>query len=162
VAIAPPYFSSGEHIGPAAISRNNVDAYVEDTWKVNSRFTLDYGVRWELYTPISERAAEPRAFMIANGTQEYVVNPQPGYRTPWKGWEPRIQAAWQVSRQVMQRAPAARLLTIPPNIWQDNFLTGSTPFAVYAAPALRFRRAHLITDFRSRLPQLPRAYTPRA
>ncbi len=33
-AIAPPYFSNGPHIGPAAINRNDVNAYVQDTWKV--------------------------------------------------------------------------------------------------------------------------------
>jgi len=43
-------------MGPAAITRNNFNAYVQDTWKVTSRFALDYGVRWELYTPITERA----------------------------------------------------------------------------------------------------------
>ena len=49
VAIAPPYFSSGPHIGPAAISRDNFSFYLQDTWKVTSLFTLDYGVRWDMY-----------------------------------------------------------------------------------------------------------------
>jgi len=35
-----------------------VNAYVEDTWKINPHWTLDYGLRYELYTPISERARE--------------------------------------------------------------------------------------------------------
>ena len=35
IAVAPPYFSNGAHIGPAAINRNDVNAYVEDTWKIN-------------------------------------------------------------------------------------------------------------------------------
>ena len=56
VAIAPPYFSNGEHIGPAAINRNNFSFFLQDTWKMTSRLTLDYGVRWDLYTPITERA----------------------------------------------------------------------------------------------------------
>jgi hypothetical protein len=157
VSVAPPYFSSGEHIGPAAISRNNVDAYVEDTWKVNSRFTLDYGVRWELYTPISERARRTAGFMIANGTQEYVVNPQPGYRTPWKGWGPRIQAAWQVSDKLQAHAGGA-ITVIPPNPWQDNFLTGSTPFAVMPR-LLSAPNAPISYGFQITPAQLPRAYT---
>ncbi len=53
VAVAPPYFSNGYHIGPAAINRNNFSAYVQDTWKLNDRFVLDYGVRYEVYTPIT-------------------------------------------------------------------------------------------------------------
>ncbi len=43
--------------------------------------TLDYGVRWELYTPITERAHRTSAFRTINGVQEFVINPQPGYET---------------------------------------------------------------------------------
>src|ERR1035438_3000432 len=49
-----PYIRS--HIGPAAISRENYAFFLQDTWKINPGLTLDYGVRWDLYTPISERA----------------------------------------------------------------------------------------------------------
>jgi hypothetical protein len=157
VSIAPPYFSSGEHIGPAAISRNNVDAYVQDTWKVNSRFTLDYGVRWELYKPISERARRTAGLLDANGTHEYVVNPQPGYRTNWTGWGPRIQAAWQVSEKLQAHAGGA-ITVIPPNLWQDNFLTGSTPFAVMPR-LLSASNAPISYGFQITPAQLPRAYT---
>ena len=72
VAVAPPYFSSGEHIGPAAISRNNVNAYFQDTWKLNNRLTLNYGLRWERYTPLSERAHRTSAFRVINGVEQYV------------------------------------------------------------------------------------------
>ena len=157
VAIAPPYFSSGEHIGVAAINRNNVNAYVQDTWKVNSRFTLDLGVRWELYTPISERAKRTASLLNVNGVLEYVVNPQPGYRTEWKGWGPRIQAAWQVSNNLQAHAGGA-ITVIPPNIWQDNYLTGSTPFAV-APRLLSAANAPISYGFQITPAQLPRAYT---
>ncbi|HEV2485173.1 MAG TPA: TonB-dependent receptor [Terracidiphilus sp.] len=157
VSIAPPYFSSGEHIGPAAISRNNVDAYVQDTWKVNSRFTLDFGVRWELYRPISERAKRTAGFLNANGTHQYVVNPQPGYRTNWTGWGPRIQAAWQVSEKLQAHAGGA-ITVIPPNLWQDNFLTGSTPFAVMPR-LLSASNAPINYGFKITPAQLPRTHT---
>jgi hypothetical protein len=157
VSIAPPYFSSGEHIGPAAISRNNVDAYVQDTWKVNSRLTLDYGIRWELYRPISERAKRTAGFLNANGTHEYVVNPQPGYRTNWTGWGPRVQAAWQVSEK-LQAHVGAGITVIPPNLWQDNFLTGSTPFAVMPK-LLSASNAPIGYGFQITPAQLPRTYT---
>jgi hypothetical protein len=157
VSIAPPYFSSGEHIGQAAISRDNVDAYAEDTWKVNSRFTLDYGVRWELYRPISERARRTAGFLNVNGTQEYVVNPQPGYRTNWTGWGPRIQAAWQLTNKLEAHAGGA-ITVIPPNPWQDNFLTGSTPFAVMPK-LLSASNAPIGYGFQITPAQLPRTYT---
>ncbi|MFC5861514.1 carboxypeptidase regulatory-like domain-containing protein [Acidicapsa dinghuensis] len=130
VAIAAPPFSDGVHIGPAAINRNGYAAFAQDTWKVTPRFTLDYGVRWELYTPITERAHRTSGFLKANGVTEFVVNPQPGYKTDSKGWMPRVQAAWQATDKMQVHAGGAVTL-IQPNIWQDNFLTGSTPFAVY-------------------------------
>jgi len=45
VAIATPGISGGEHIGPAAISRNNISAFAQDTWKISPKLTLDYGLR---------------------------------------------------------------------------------------------------------------------
>jgi Carboxypeptidase regulatory-like domain len=134
VGIASSLFSDGPHIGPAAISRSSYSAFVQDTWKASSRLTLDYGVRWELYTPITERAHRTSGFLRApsseGGKQEFVVNPQPGYKTDWKGWGPRVQATWQISNSLQAHAGGG-ITIIPPNIWQDNFLTGSTPFAVY-------------------------------
>ena len=158
ISIAPPYFSNGAHIGPAADSRNNVNAYIQDTWKVTSHFTLDYGVRWELYTPISERARRTSSFLYVDGKQEYVVNPQPAYRTNWTGWGPRIEAAWQISGNLQAHAGGG-ITVIPPNIWQDNFLTGSTPFAVMPR-LLSAANAPIHYGFQITPSQLPNAYTP--
>jgi hypothetical protein len=158
VAIAPSYFSNGAHIGPAAISRNNFSFYLQDTWKVTPRFTLDLGLRWDLYTPIAERARRTSSFLTVNGTQEYVVNPQPGYQTDHNGWEPRVQAAWQVTSKFSAHAGGG-ITVIPPNIWQDNYLTGSTPFAVMPR-LLSASNAPIHYGFQITPAQLPRAYTP--
>ncbi len=158
VAIAPPYFSNGPHIGPAAINRLNISSYVQDTWKVTPRFTLDYGIRWELYGPITERARRTAGFLTVNGVQEYVVNPQPGYRTEWKAWVPRVEAAWQVTNKLSVHAGGA-ITTIPPNIWQDNFLTGSTPFVIYPR-LLSASAAPILYGFQITPAQLPPTYTP--
>ena len=158
VAVAPPYFSNGPHIGAAAISRNNFAAYFEDTWKATPRFTLSYGVRWELYQPITERARRTSGFVTVNGVQEFVVNPQPGYQTDWHAFEPRIQAAWQVTSKFSAHAGGGITL-IPPNIWQDNFLTGSTPFAVYPR-LLSASVAPIHYGFQITPAELPETYTP--
>jgi hypothetical protein len=130
VAIAPPGVSDGPHTGPAAISREGYTAFIQDTWKVTPRFTLDYGLRWELYTPITERAKRTGGFLRVDGKQEYLVNPQPGYQTSKTGFAPRVQATWQVTNKLQVHAGGGVTL-IPPNIWQDNFLTGSTPYTIY-------------------------------
>ncbi len=158
VGMASPPFSGGQHIGPAAINRNNFNVWLQDTWKVTPRLTLDYGLRWELYTPITERAHRTAGFQNVNGTQEYVVDPQPGYRTNWKGFGPRVQVAWQVTSN-MQAHAGGGITVIPPNIWQDNFLTGSTPFVVYprlvAAAGTPIHYGFQLTPS-----QLPDVYTP--
>jgi len=129
IAIAPPYVSGGAHIGPAAINRNNVGFFVEDTFKISSRLTLDYGVRWDLYTPITERARRTAAIVTTGDSQQYLINPQPGYKTNWNAWQPRVQASWQAPGNLLVRAGGS-VMAVPPNIWQDNMLTGSNPFAV--------------------------------
>jgi hypothetical protein len=129
-AVAPPYFSGGQHIGASGLNRGNYSAYMQDTWKVTQRLTLDYGVRWDLYTPMGERAHRTSGFLTANGIQQFVINPQPAYQTNYLAFEPRIQAAFQVIGN-LQVHLGGSIMAIPPNIWQDNFLTGSTPFDVY-------------------------------
>jgi hypothetical protein len=158
VAVAPPQISGGAHMGPAAISRNNLNFYVEDAWKVTSRFTLDYGVRFEHYGPITERAHRTSGFLTVNGAQEFVVNPQPGYYTDWKGWGPRVQAAWQIDSKLSAHAGGA-ITVIPPNIWQDNALTGTTPFAVYPR-RVSASNAPIPYGFTITPAQVPTAYTP--
>jgi len=158
VAVAPPNSSSGQHIGPAAINRGNFAAYLQDTWKANQRLTLDYGVRWDLYTPITERAHRTSGFWTVNGAQEFVINPQPGYQTNYLAFEPRVQAEWQVAHNLQAHAGGG-IMAIPPNIWQDNFLTGSTPYVVYPR-AVANAGAPIPYGFQITPAQLPQTYTP--
>jgi hypothetical protein len=134
IAVAPPYSSDGSHIGPAAINRNDVNAYVADTWKINPQWTLEYGLRYELYTPISERANRTSSFLNsfppAGVGQEYLINPHPTYQTNRNSWGPRVQVDWNAPHAVHVHLGGA-ITVIPPNIWQDNLLTGSTPYVVY-------------------------------
>lgn len=163
VAVAPPYFSNGAHIGPAAINRNAVAFYGQDVWKISNRFVLDYGLRYELYSPITERAKRTAGFIFSKTSsgaeqQQYVVNPQPGYRFNLNGLGPRVQIDWRAANQLHIHAGGG-ITIIPPNIWQDNLLTGSTPFVIYprltAAPGAPIPYGFQITPG-----QLPQAYTP--
>ncbi len=129
-AVAPPFISGGSHIGPAAISRNGFAIYLQDTYKLSSRFVLDYGVRWEAYTPIAERAKRTAGFLGPEGGTQYVVNPQPGYKHQWAEFAPRVQLDWRV-KDTFHLHAGGGITTIPPNIWQDNFLTGAVPFVIY-------------------------------
>jgi hypothetical protein len=160
VAVAPPYTSGGDHIGPAAVSRNAGGVYAQDTFKVSDRFVFDYGIRWEIYSPITERAKRTSGFLDVNPpagqTQQFVDNPQPGYKTNLASFGPRVQIDWLVTPQLHVRAGGG-ITTIPPNIWQDNSLTGGFPFAVY--PHLTTsQKAPVDYGFQITSAQLPTVY----
>jgi hypothetical protein len=162
IAVAPPYFSNGAHIGPAAVNRNDVNGYVQDTWKINDHWALDYGLRYEVYTPIEERAHRTSSFLNAfppaGAGQEYLINPQPTYQSGWSGWGPRVQIDWNAPGKVRVHAGGA-ITVIPPNIWQDNLLTGSTPFVVY--PRVNAAKSGEIAyGFKITPDEIPLTYTP--
>ena len=161
-AVAPAQFPQGSQIGVAAISRYGINVYAEDTWKVSDRLVLDYGLRYELYSPISERARRTAGMEFENGPngpeQLYLINPEPGYRWRGNNWGPRLRANWKAGAGFWIRAGGG-LTTIPPNIWQDNFLTGAAPYVDYpritAAPG-----APLPISTRIAPADLPGVYTP--
>ncbi len=162
VALAPPSFPQGGQIGVAAVSRYNMNLYVQDTWKISGSLQLDYGLRYELYTPFSERARRSAgvSFVNQNGvlSQNYLINPEPIFRTDANGWGPRLRLNWLATPKLQIRVGGG-LTTIPPNIWQDNLLTGSAPYVDYprltAAPGVP-----LLFGTRLTPEQLPGVYSP--
>ena len=162
IVVAPPYFSGGPHIGAAAINRNAFEFFAQDTWKISPRLVLDYGLRYELYQPLTERAKRTSGLAFSSTpdgvAQQFVVNPQPGYRFNKDGLGPRVQLDWLAGYDIHVRAGGA-ITTIPPNLFQDNQLTGSTPFTAYprltSAPSAPIPYGFQITSN-----ELPRAYTP--
>lgn len=158
VAVAPPEFPQGDQIGVAAISRYAVNFFVQDTWKISKRLVLDYGLRYEVYWPITERAKRTAGLAYTPAGQEYIINPQPGYKFNLNGFGPRVKLAYEASQKIQVTAGGS-ITTIPPNIWQDNFLTGSAPYVIYprvtAAPGSPIQFGVPITPS-----ELPGIYTP--
>ncbi|MGA2249073.1 TonB-dependent receptor domain-containing protein [Terracidiphilus sp.] len=158
-AVAPSYFSNGPNIGPAANTRKAIALYVQDTWKVTSRLSIEYGIRYEIYTPMAERGNRTSGFFPSpNGGQVYLINPEPRYRTWMNNWGPRASINYQLKRSLQIHIGAA-LTTIPPNLWQDSLQTGNLPFVfsprVTAGPA-----AFVPYGFQFTPQQLPPVYTP--
>ncbi|WP_044176720.1 beta-sandwich domain-containing protein [Granulicella mallensis] len=158
-AVAPSYFSNGQNIGATGVNRTSIAAYVEDTWKATSRLTIGYGLRFELYTPISDRAHRTSGFYPSpGGGQVFLINPEPRYRTRMNNWAPRLQADYRLRPTLVLHAGAA-LSTIPPNLWQDNMITGNLPFVFY--PRVTAGPTALVPyGFQFTPAQLPRVYTP--
>jgi Carboxypeptidase regulatory-like domain len=158
-AVAPSYFSNGEKIGAAEDNRSSFEAYAQDVWKVSPRIVLNYGLRFELYTPISDRKRRGSGFYpTADGGQEFLVNPEPVYKTWMNDWGPRLEIDYRFTDQFRMHAGGA-LTTIPQNIWQTNFLTGGLPF-VFNPRVTAAVGSQIAYGFQITPAQLPRAYTP--
>ncbi|HEX4809101.1 MAG TPA: TonB-dependent receptor [Bryobacteraceae bacterium] len=162
VAVAPPDFPQGDQIGVAAVSRYNLNVFLQDTWKISDRLAIDYGLRYELYWPITERAKRTAGVAFVNGPngpgQEYLINPQPTYRLQGNDWGPRVRINWQAAKDFWVRVGGA-ITTIPPNIWQDNLLTGAAPYVDY--PRLTASPGNPLPYGTQITPQeLPGVYTP--
>ncbi len=157
-AVAPPFFAQGDHIGDSAIHRDAYNLYFQDNWKVTPRLLLNYGLRYEIDSPIREVAGRTSGPTFQPGGATLLINPQPSYRLDKNGWGPRFGLDWRITDKTTLHAGAS-ITTLLTNLWQDNSLTGSNPFVVYprltAAPGQPIHFGTSITP-----QQLPVEYTP--
>ncbi|GGG96316.1 TonB-dependent receptor [Silvibacterium dinghuense] len=100
----------------AYLRENTYDAYLQDDWRALKNFTVLYGLRWEYFSPYSEkydRLAELDtgcnfacvSAVTANGVGPYngkyprtLVNPERG------NFSPRIGIAWRAIKETVVRA----------------------------------------------------------
>ena len=98
---------TGDKFDEAAVRRESYNFYFQDFWKINTRLSLNYGLRYELNSRIKEAQnrtsvgspigpdGQPADFLTPGATQEFLFNPQPVYPMDWKGLgrvSPRITA----------------------------------------------------------------------
>jgi hypothetical protein len=134
-------FPQGNRIGESAVRREAYNLWLADHWKIGPRFALDYGLRYEINTPIREGhnlatgvaivdpGGHPARYWDPGARQIFFVNPQPPYARDWWGWGPRIGVEWGPSEATTLHAGFA-ITTILPNLFQDNQVTGSVPYVL--------------------------------
>ena len=108
---SPPIFRSHE-------------AYFQDDWRVNHRFTLNYGVRWSLSRPLlvgnydasdfDPTLANPGAgglpgALIFDGFGTGRINKN-SLTSGWNGWAPRFGFAYSLNDKTTLRGAASRSL----------------------------------------------------
>ena len=97
--------------------------YVEDTWKVTSKLTIDMGLRWDWMEPYRElknhftfmnpdltnpSTGTPGALQFAgSGSSPIFCNCKTPVQTDWKNYGPRIGLAYSLDNQTVVRAGAA-------------------------------------------------------
>ena len=131
----------GDKFDEAAVRREAYNFYFQDSWKISSRWILNYGLRYEVNSRIKEAKhrtsigqpigpdGQPVSFRTPGATQIFLYNPQPVYPMDWRGLGPRVSLDFAVNKRTTIHAGGA-ITTILPNLWQDNFVTGGIPFVV--------------------------------
>ena len=132
-----PQSSSVQFGGAATYFRQNAwDAYANDDWRVNPNLTLMFGLRYEYYSPLSEKYGHLVNLDIAPGFTG--VDPVlPGAAGPYSGafpnsliqpdrndFAPRGGLAWKPSRSIPPWcAWATAFTTIQPRsiVWPPSF-----------------------------------------
>ncbi|HSB74994.1 MAG TPA: TonB-dependent receptor, partial [Terriglobales bacterium] len=130
----------GDKFDEAAVQREAYNFYFQDNWKATRRLAVTYGLRYEVNSRIHEgkkRTSGPK-FIAPSGApvsywdhgaqQIFLYDPQPPYSQDWNGWGPRLGLDFALSDDTVLHAGGA-ITSLIPNLWQDNFLTGSMPFA---------------------------------
>jgi outer membrane receptor protein involved in Fe transport len=109
---------------PAALNagerQKRIFFYGEDTWRVSSRLTFNYGLRWEIYVPQTVTGAGAGGWLeLGSGTPpvndqilvagEGGTNLQGNVKMSWKNFGPRIGLAYLINRKTVIRAGYGRM-----------------------------------------------------
>lgn len=168
--VAADFVGQGDKFNEMAVRRQAYAFYFEDAWKATPHLTVNYGLRYEVDSRISEARNRTSGPLIVGpdgksapfwtpGAQEpFFYDPQPPYQKDWNGWGPRLGLDYGIGDHTVLHAGGA-ITTLLTNLWQDNDLTGSIPFSynlfVNASPgeAVPFQNS-------VRPVNLPTPYTP--
>ena len=114
----------------AAESQKRLFFYGQDTWRVTPKLTLNYGLRWEIYTPESVNGKDKGGFanIVGNGDNGGGVIRVAGeggfgrngnIKNEWKAFAPRLGIAYQATPKTVVRMGYGRSFDI--GVFGSNF-----------------------------------------
>jgi hypothetical protein len=99
VLLGYPTTTSNNPLAPPIYGRTkSFFAFAQDDWKVTSKFTLNYGIRWEYNTPYTDAQNRLSTFDLVTGTivqQNTNGGPSTLYRQDYRKFAPRLGMAYQ-------------------------------------------------------------------
>ena len=106
ITAAPALFPQGERMDDAAVRRSAYNVFIQDTWKLSGRLTLNYGLRYEVESRIGEAAHLTSGVVFRPDGAHMMVNNRPPYPMSWGGLAPRLAVDWKVDEKTVIRAGA--------------------------------------------------------
>jgi hypothetical protein len=73
--------------------------YAQDEWRVNQNFTLNYGLRYDYYQPLTE--ADNRIVKFNIDTGQLDPNTTPFYKSKKDNFQPRLSATYQLTQKTV-------------------------------------------------------------
>jgi len=170
IDLAPAGVPGGDRIGEVAIRREAYNFYFQDSWKVSPRLAINYGMRYEVNSRLHaadqrtsgvvfvDSASRRTSWNSPAARPRLLLNLKPEYDMDWKGWGPRLAVDRQLDSHTHLRAGAA-IVTILPNMAQDNLIMAVAPFVVgpslFAAPGAPVSFENTVSQL-----ALPPIFTP--
>jgi hypothetical protein len=112
------YGSGGSAPYPAPLTEGHhyYGLYVQDSWRVTDRLTIDYGLRWEVQGPTTDRYNRFSTFLFnapapisvpgmnLQGAIQFVNNSNRGiFNTDWINFGPRVGLAYKLTNKLVLR-----------------------------------------------------------
>src|SRR5215469_7744491 len=98
--------------------------YGQDSWRVSNKFTLTFGIRWEIYTPEAVNGKGNGGFANLNDGTLRIAGYGPwgsngNVANTWKAFAPRIAAAYQFDSKTVLRLGYGRSFDL--GVFGSNF-----------------------------------------